>query len=662
MRVRDLIEDLHDDDFRSDLRSYGMKKRFLNEVCHRLHDIDCSSERLVENAEYNSEKNERHRNKASLNYSSDLGSTLDKIPSDLILPSDSIFDSSANSVKASGDQVESPAKASSRYASQPGVPTLNVSPSPEHKNGKLSKGLVNPFANLRIRVAKSDSSKENDKSPTSETQNAKHEESTTTSKNNNGLIPPLIQNLELDVTAVEKSYDMQQSWVFTSQGTLKYDGFEIRHDGVKTKPKDAVPVSSADKLREQKGNEKASTSGSALQREMVILNKLGAGAGGIVKKGLHVPSMVVTAVKRIKVFQHSQLKQMARELRTLYSCSAATEISGKGKCPHVVSFYGAFTNRVDSTISIVLEYMDAGSLQDLIDSKICMDEGVIANIGYRVLKGLEFLHKRNILHRDIKPSNLLINRDGDVKISDFGIARQLEATDAMSQTYLGTLMYMAPERIHTSSYGKPADIWAVGLSLLACRLGRFPFKTKGGYWALTHAITVEPLDKLISGCENSLSPELKDFIYLCLAKDASKRPSATKLLDHPFFKAHNCKEHLGMSVQEEKTDDLGSSITDLQQSMDDGELDTIAEQVVRFYMRKNFSRSPDSENVKEEFNYEEWGDVDAVKRLYIKPGKLKRLARQMGLPSYYVIRKFDKKARELMGIANISPKRKSKRK
>ena len=68
---------------------------------------------------------------------------------------------------------------------------------------------------------------------------------------------------------------MQQSWVFTSQGTLKYDGFEIRHDGVKTRPKDAVPVSSADKSREQKGNEKASTSGSALQREMVILNKLG---------------------------------------------------------------------------------------------------------------------------------------------------------------------------------------------------------------------------------------------------------------------------------------------------------------------------------------------------------------------------------------------------
>ena len=50
LKVRDLIEDLHDDDFRADLRSYGMKKRFLNEVCHRLHDIDCSSERLVESA------------------------------------------------------------------------------------------------------------------------------------------------------------------------------------------------------------------------------------------------------------------------------------------------------------------------------------------------------------------------------------------------------------------------------------------------------------------------------------------------------------------------------------------------------------------------------------------------------------------------------------
>ena len=687
LKVRDLIEDLHDDDFRADLRSYGMKKRFLNEVCHRLHDIDCSSERLVEsagNGNVDDGVGNHHGDDTynSFDSSSELGSTLDKIPSDLILPNDSILNSTVNTTIDNNVNTESPMKVNNRYSSatsnhvedssdsnsnrhtrrqapstnnKKAVPRIQPSPSPKHKVKKKSKGLVNPFANLKIRVQKSSSSSSSNKDDGS--RNGSKIKAGAEKKKRTGLVAPAIEKLELDVTAVEKSFDMQQSWVFTSQGTLKYDGFEIRQDGVKTKPVDALTVSTREKLTNDK-DEPASNN--ALQREMVMLNKLGSGAGGIVKKGLHIPSMVVTAVKRIKVFQHSQLKQMARELRTLYSCSAATEISGKGKCPHVVSFFGAYTNRADSTISIVLEYMDAGSLQDLINANVCMDEGVIANIGYRVLKGLDFLHKRNILHRDIKPSNLLINRDGDVKISDFGIARQLEATDAMSQTYLGTLMYMAPERIHTSSYGKPADIWAVGLSLLACRLGRFPFQTKGGYWALTHAITVEPLEKLLKGCENDLSPELKDFIHCCLAKDANKRPSASELLKHEFFKAHNCAEQLGTLIQEDQGEmSLTSSMSEMQQSMDDDELDTIAEQVVKHYMKMNFSRSPDAEDAREEFNYEEWGNVDAVKQLYIKPNKLKRLAKQMGLPTYYVIRKFDKKARELMGFASKSPRKKS---
>jgi len=206
------------------------------------------------------------------------------------------------------------------------------------------------------------------------------------------------------------------------------------------------------------------------------------------------------------------------------------------------------------------------------------------------------------------------------------------------------------------------------LSLLACRMGRFPFNTKGGYWALTHAITVEPLNKLLEDCQEHLSPDFFDFIHQCLAKDSTKRLSAAELLEHDFFKKHNCAENLaeesatgvpdGLSLSQES---VGSSIQT--QSIDDAELDTIAEEVVKSYMRKNFSRSPDAEtdsrglhNIQEEHNYEEWGNPELVKQMYIHPKKLKRLATQMGLPSYLVIRKFDKKAREKMGFANPSPK------
>lgn len=658
--VRDLVEDLHEDCFRTDLRSYGMKKRVLNEVCHRLHDLDVSSERLSEVGCWVGDG--RRDSSASLDSSEDLGSTMDTIPPNLLgTPSSDRSAVHPRSVADGGEKAgrnhryhighsgtDRPPSSTRSTASSPQTRRVDTNAGQTRPSGDLAtkmgtlipagqqRRVVHPtISKLRVDVGDQPSPKHGFSSKQVRLAGGEAQSSVVTT-------PPATAQLELDVAAMERSCEMAQSWVFTSQGTLKYDGFEIRQDGVKTLPQEHATNE----------GERPASSGNSLQREIVLLNKLGSGAGGVVRKGFHIPSMTLTAVKRVKVFQHSQLKQMARELRTLYSCSAATDVAGQGECPHVVSFYGAFTNRVDSTISIVLEYMDAGSLQDLIGTGICMDEAVVANIGYRVLTGLDFLHRRNILHRDIKPSNLLINRDGDVKISDFGIARQLEGTDAMSQTYLGTLMYMAPERIHTNSYGKPADIWAVGLSLLACRLGRFPFTTKGGYWALTHAITVEPLHKLLAGSREQLSPEMSDFIFKCLSKDACKRPSADELLEHPLFKKHGCAEQLGRSVGDSRDPEeppLG------QNTIDDEELNSIAEEAVRAAMRKNFIKSPDANVSREEFSYAEWGDADHVSRLYIHPKKLKRLATQMGLPAYYVIRKFDKKARELMGIVPPSP-------
>ena len=347
-----------------------------------------------------------------------------------------------------------------------------------------------------------------------------------------------------------------------------------------------------------------------------------------------------------------------------------------------------------------------------------LPERVVSNIGYRVLKGLQFIHSRKIIHRDIKPSNLLLNRIGDVKISDFGIARKLEGSHAMSQSYLGTLMYMAPERINTNSYGKPADIWSVGLSLLTCALGKFPFDAKGGYWALTHAIAIEELpsfEHLKEEKNGGFSDDFVDLIELCLHKDPDQRATTMELLEHPLFKKHDCQiqmeqgEPHNHSFDEAENDEGGGDVGDVDdvgvssslemlcQSMSESmlrttasfdrgnnaiarggtsgtsasverisELDQIAEHVVKYYQRERLTGHGVDDNGKvigpstplrdiSEMNYREWGNPNEISKLYMKPKRLQRLAKQLGLPYHLVCRKFDKKAADLMGTSVASP-------
>ena len=183
----------------------------------------------------------------------------------------------------------------------------------------------------------------------------------------------------------------------------------------------------------------------SMQRsDILLLRRIGGGAGGVVYEALHPPSMQLLAVKEIKIFEHSQRTQMIRELAALYRTqygrrwkkgdtrgdkSGGPALFSAGPCPYILNFYDAFVDAETGTLSLVLEFMDAGSLQDLVDSGMSIDENVLVNIAYRVLRGLAFLHEHRLLHRDVKPSNLLINRRGDVKISDFGIACRLSGTD-----------------------------------------------------------------------------------------------------------------------------------------------------------------------------------------------------------------------------------------
>ena len=111
-------------------------------------------------------------------------------------------------------------------------------------------------------------------------------------------------------------------------------------------------------------------------------------------------------------------------------------------CPQMLSLYDAFTNPKSGMVNLVVEYMDGGSLQDLVMHGGCADEEVLADIAYQVLSGLSFLHSNNQMHRDVKPGNILLSCRGVIKLADFGISRALDGSYKMANTFIGTMCYM----------------------------------------------------------------------------------------------------------------------------------------------------------------------------------------------------------------------------
>ena len=109
---------------------------------------------------------------------------------------------------------------------------------------------------------------------------------------------------------------------------------------------------------------------------------------------------------------------------TAAAAAAAAAMEGMG---NVVAFKDAFSNVGEATVSLMVEYMNGGSLQGIVDAGGCDDHPTLASIARQSLQGLRFLHRSHHLHRDIKPANMLINYQGEVKVSDFGIVRKLEA-------------------------------------------------------------------------------------------------------------------------------------------------------------------------------------------------------------------------------------------
>jgi serine/threonine protein kinase len=356
------------------------------------------------------------------------------------------------------------------------------------------------------------------------------------------------------------------------------------------------------------------------EHDVRIVRTLGSGASGVVQKAFLPRESRFVAVKKISVLERDKRHQLMNDIKAL--CNAPV-MDG------LIRFYGAYHAADRGQIAVVLEYMDGGSLADVVQRVERVPEPMLAGITARILPALAYMHSRHMVHRDIKPANILISTDGQPKVSDFGISAFMDNTIAQvggrpakgsicgggmlgqvcacwleellgantwlafsclpcsgchrkaapcpqCHTFLGTVTYMSPERINGQPYSFPADIWALGLTLLECATGKYPYDASGGTiqlmiqvrhflleqhwlwdnirggqeaymgwtrerqpacWMLTWWLRLG-LQLMEEECplppEGKCSPELRDFVAQCMRKDPWQRPTAEQLMSHPF--------------------------------------------------------------------------------------------------------------------------------
>ena len=203
---------------------------------------------------------------------------------------------------------------------------------------------------------------------------------------------------------------------------------------------------------------------------------------------------------------------------------------------NIVQFYSY--NKGVNEVNILLEYCNNGSIFELIN-KNGFEEIRTYKYFSQVVNAVYFLHKNNLVHRDIKPENILLSGD-KIKLCDFGWCCETNINNRKS--FCGTFEYMAPEIIKDIPYGKPVDIWALGILLYELYFGVSPFSSNKENEEQTKEVINNIMQKKLFFNKKSISYDMKDLIIHMLEFDVNYRYTIDEVISHPWFK--KCKEKI----------------------------------------------------------------------------------------------------------------------
>ncbi|ORY07966.1 kinase-like protein [Basidiobolus meristosporus CBS 931.73] len=258
-------------------------------------------------------------------------------------------------------------------------------------------------------------------------------------------------------------------------------------------------------------------------------NRIGKGQFGTVYKALNLENGQIVAVKRMKIIDHKEyIDSLMNEVELLKSLSH----------PQIVKYEGSI--RTDDSLYIVIEYVENGSLlKTLKDFGGRFPEKLVKKYALKILEGLMYLHDQKVVHCDLKAANILSTKNGNIKLSDFGVSLNLKLLESnltnvsANPTVAGTPNWMAPEIIELQGASTASDIWSLGCTIVELLTGKPPYYDLMPLTALFRIVEDDcpPLPE-------NISDKMRSFLLQCFQKDPSMRPTARELYRHDWLVEH----------------------------------------------------------------------------------------------------------------------------
>ncbi len=301
------------------------------------------------------------------------------------------------------------------------------------------------------------------------------------------------------------------------------------------------------------GGDKKSSQPSLTPEDFKLLQVIGVGSFGKVflveKKDTH-KIYAMKVLKKEQVLKRKQVAHTQTERRVLEQIEH----------PFIVPLRFAF--QTDDKLYMVLDYFNGGELFFHLKANGRFSEDLARFYAAEIILALECLHQHSIVYRDLKPENILLDADGHIRLTDFGLSKQIVAENQLTHTFCGTPEYLAPEMISGEGYNQVVDWWSLGTLLYEMLTGLPPF------FSTNTSVMYEKIMNAELKFPSHVSPEAKDLLTKLLVRDPSKRigssgVGAEEIRTHPFFKTMDWKALFSKQLE-----------PPFKPSIQDGELDT----------------------------------------------------------------------------------------
>ena len=263
--------------------------------------------------------------------------------------------------------------------------------------------------------------------------------------------------------------------------------------------------------------------------DLEVCEEVGRGGFGVVYRGIIKLTLTEVAIKQIDLEEQPDLDEINNEIAIILEC----------RHPNITRFLGCFVRNY--RLWVIMEYVDGGSLHELLKPAAINDELTVALVTYDLLLALDYLHRYGKIHRDLKLQNILVSKEGDVKLTDFGVLTQLLSNFSRRNTTVGTPYWMAPEVINNSEgHLFKADIWLLGCCAYEMITGKPPLQLQlPPMKALRQISQCRDFTLLIEVESLPISRLFRDFLTKCFAVNPQRRWLASQLLRHKWIVARS---------------------------------------------------------------------------------------------------------------------------